>query len=326
MLTENAYTSVWTLTVSEATDPRWWDHEGQRIRAALTDHFGREIPGAELPPPPDPGALRARLRQDAPALTALVDRVRTAFDVDAVCGVLIPELGLRDADVDSKRLGVFALSTLLGDVTANIPFPQVIWDVRNQGEMSTGHSSFSENDREADYHTDSGFMRHPERIFLLYVVQEARCGGGVSMIRDGRNLINQLATTDRGQAAIQALSQTRLPSRIPRAFRTAGYASQNGYQYSAVLGSVMNTAEPLWRWRKDKLYKGLEKFPEFDTPEIRDALDLVSDVLENGADEVHSVVPTDGIIIMNNHVILHGRTGFTDPDRHLLRVRLHDPA
>lgn len=326
MLTENAYTSVWTLPVSEVTDPRWWDHEGQRIRAALTDHFGREIPGDELPPPPDPAALRARLRQDAPALTALTDRVRKAFDVDAVAGVLIPGLGLRDADVNSKRLGVFALSTLLGDVTANIPFPQVIWDVKDRGEASSGHSSFSENDREADYHTDSGFMRHPERIFLLYVVQEARCGGGISMIRDGRNLISQLAATERGKAAVQVLSRTRLPSRIPRAFRAAGYASENGYQYSTVIGSLDDATEPLWRWRADKLYKGLEKFPEFDTPDIRGALDTVSDLLENGADEVHSVVPTDGIIIMNNHLILHGRTRFTDTARHLLRVRLHDPA
>ena len=54
----------------------------------------------------------------------------------------------------------------------------VLWDVQHQGGDATGHTSFSENDREAHYHADNGELRVPERFFLLYVVREAGCGGG----------------------------------------------------------------------------------------------------------------------------------------------------
>ena len=38
---------------------------------------------------------------------------------------------------------------LLGDPTANIPFDHVLWDVKNRGDESSGHTSFSENDHNA---------------------------------------------------------------------------------------------------------------------------------------------------------------------------------
>jgi alpha-ketoglutarate-dependent taurine dioxygenase len=47
--------------------------------------------------------------------------------------------------------------------------------------------------------------------------------------------------------------------------------------------------------------------------------------LDNGTAEVYQAVPTDGLILINNHIALHGRTAFSDPARHLLRLRFHDP-
>jgi alpha-ketoglutarate-dependent taurine dioxygenase len=41
--------------------------------------------------------------------------------------------------------------------------------------------------------------------------------------------------------------------------------------------------------------------------------------------EIRQVTPTDGILIIDNHIALHGRIAFTDPRRHLLRLRLHEP-
>jgi len=35
-------------------------------------------------------------------------------------------------------------------------------------------------------------------------------------------------------------------------------------------------------------------------------------------------VPTDGLVIIDNHVSFHGRTSFTDPRRHLLRIRFNE--
>jgi hypothetical protein len=304
----------------DVDDRSWWATEMAPIRAALIDPYGSDVPGEALPPPRDPAGLRARLREVAPQLTALTDRIRRAFADDRACAVLIPELGLGGRDIDDKRKGVFALAVLLGDPTANIPFDRVLWDVQNRDEESSGHTSFSESDREAQYHTDNGSLPVPEHFFFLYSVQAARCGGGVSLLRDGRVLKKQLEETPEGRAAIQILTETGLPRRIPKAFHAYSDVSPDGYQYAPVLSD-----EPMWRWRQGGIRRGIAAHPECGTPEIRKALDSLIELLEHGPDEIRLVIPTDGILIINNHIALHGRTAFTDPQRHLLRLRFHEP-
>lgn len=312
-------TSVVELGLADQRD--WWALEGGSIRDTLAVYYDGDIPGELLPPPRDPTDLRERLRRAAPQLARLTDRIRRAFDEQASCAVLLPSLGLAGEKVDSQRKAVFCLAALLGDLTANIPFQRVVWDVFNRGEASTRHSSFSENEREADYHTDSGFLHVPERFFLLYAVRAADCGGGLSLVRDGRVLIDELTRCPGGVEAVRVLTETKLPRRIPKAFRKDGYVAEDGYQYTPVLADL-----PLWRWRKDKLYKGIIKFPKYATPEVRRALDAVSSLLENGKDELRQQISTDGLLVVNNHISLHARTAFTDPRRRLLRLRFHQPA
>jgi alpha-ketoglutarate-dependent taurine dioxygenase len=315
-------TSITTIVHLEVDDERsWWDTEKDGIRAALVDHYGGDVAGEALTPPRDPAALRARLREVAPRLAALTDRIRWAFDHDEASGVIIPELGLREAELDDKRKGAFALAVLLGDPTANIPFDHVLWDVRNRADESSGHTSFSENDREAVYHTDNGSIPVPERFFFLYAVRAAECGGGVSILRDGRIVKRQLEETPEGREAVRLLTDTKLPRRIPKAFRKYGDVAEDGYLYEPVLAE-----KPMWRWRKNGIRRGIAAHPEYQTPELQQALDAVIDKLENGPDEIREVIPTDGILIINNHIALHGRTAFSDPERHLLRVRLHEPS
>ena len=304
----------------EANSQRsWWATEINAIRSALIDHYGSDVAGEALPPPRDPAGLRARLREVASQLTALTDRIRRAFDDDRACAVLIPELGLGGLGIDDKRKGVFALAVLLGNPTGNIPLEQVVWDVKNRGDESTGHTSFSESDREAHYHTDNGSLPIPEHFFLLYAVQAARCGGGVSLLRDGRVVKEQLEETAEGRAAIRLLTETKLPRRLPRAFREYSNVSPDGYQFAPVLSDT-----PMWRWRQGGIQRGIAAHPESGTPEIQEALDTLIELLEHGPDEIRLVIPTDGILIINNHIALHGRTAFTDPERHLLRLRFHE--
>ncbi|MFD1649763.1 TauD/TfdA family dioxygenase [Pseudonocardia alaniniphila] len=304
-----------------AGERSWWTTEKDGILAALVDHYGGDVDGEDLAPPRDPAALRARLREVAPRLAAITARIRRAFDHDQAAGVLIPELGLGEADLDGKRKGAFALAVLLGDPTANIPFSHVIWDVCNRGDEKSGHTSFSENDLKAGYHTDNGSIPIPERFFFLYAVHAATCGGGLSLLRDGRVVKKQLEETPEGRAAVQVLTETSLPRRIPEVFKQYGNVADDGYLYAPVLAET-----PMWRWRKNGIRRGIAAHPEFQTPEVQQALDAVLDKLDNGPDEIRLVIPTDGILIINNHIALHGRTAFTDPERHLLRVRLHEPT
>jgi hypothetical protein len=159
----------------------------------------------------------------------------------------------------------------------------------------------------------------PEHFFFLYSVQAARCGGGVSLLRDGRVLKKQLEETPEGRAAIQLLTETDLPRRIPKAFHAYSEVSPDGYLYAPVLSET-----PMWRWRQGGIRRGIAAHPECGTAEIREALDTLIHLLEHGPEEIRLVIPTDGILIIDNHIALHGRTAFTDPERHLLRLRFHE--
>jgi hypothetical protein len=141
------------------------------------------------------------------------------------------------------------------------------------------------------------------------------------VIRDARVLVERLERTPEGRRAVQVLREAPVPRRIPKAFRPYAHGLVRGYQHVPVLADV-----PLVRWRTDKIYDGLAKRPECATPEVTAAVDLLNDLQENGEPEVRRTVPTDAMIIINNHLALHGRTAFRDPERHLLRLRFHEPA
>jgi hypothetical protein len=306
--------------VDLSIDPTWPAAEYRSIETVLAGYYGPGVAGTGLSPPDEPVELRARLRAAAPRLAAISDIIRGRFDRGAG-GVLIPQLGLLGLEVDQRRKAVFALSVLLGDVTETEPVDhRVIWDLQVQPEEQRQFSKFSQADGEAQYHTDSTIVPIPERFFLLYAVQQANCGGGLSMFYDGRLLKQRLARTSRGRAALQVLAETPLPLRIPRAFREK-YGYTQAYAYRPILAET-----PLWRWRKDKIEHGLIKHPECATPEVRAALDAVADELAATTDKNRQILPTDGIVIIDNHVAFHGRTGFTDPSRHLLRIRFNQPT
>lgn len=296
-----------------------WEIESSGVAATLAEYYGAGVTGSALSPPVDPADLRAKLRASAPGLTSLTDRIQSEFD-NGACGIFVSRLGLAGLDVDQRRKSVFALAALLGNVTETEPVDhRVIWDVRPQEEELRKFSHFSESDREAQYHTDSTIVPIPERYFLLYAVQQAECGGGLSTLRDGRVVREQLQETAEGRDALRVLTDTPLPLRIPRAFREKyGYKTKRGYITIPIFAE-----KPMWRWRRDKIEQGLVANPEYATDEVRAALNTVDALLaEPGG--VTTPVPTDGLVIIDNHVSFHGRTSFTDPRRHLLRIRFNE--
>lgn len=308
----------------------WWEWERASIRAALTDHFGRELTGESLTEPPDPASLRSQLRMAAPMLTAITDQIRNAFDGGA-CAVVVPALGVADEATDEQRKALFTLAALLGDVMANHPRDSVVWDVRNRAALSDARPKASDSDRAAGYHTDAGYLRMPPRYFLLYAAQAARCGGGVSLLRDGRILLDQLAETEQGRAAIRTLSEV-VPRRVSESLKDVAFMADDGFQYSAVLGD-----KPMWRWSAGRTRPGSKRWagkeptstvikdsPHYSAEAIRQAIDTVAALLKHGRGEFRLTVPTDALLLVDNHIALHARTAFTDQERLLFRIRFHE--
>ncbi|HEY2202866.1 MAG TPA: TauD/TfdA family dioxygenase [Pseudonocardia sp.] len=327
--TERGQSSGSTGSIVELDNGQKWSIEADTVRAVLAEVFGADVLGEQLPPPEDHAGLRARFRAEAPQLTALTDEVRRAFSGGA-CGILVTRLGLSGLSVDDQRKAIYALSVLLGDVVWTHPVDnRVVWDVKAQAPAAdpaesaepapraTRYSSFSENDQEAEYHTDASFAVLPDRYFLLYSVQQADCGGGETFLTDARTLTSELEATPEGREATRLLTEAVLPMRVPKAFRQRAAVGGDGYSYTPMI------EDGVWRFRKDKIEKGLAAHPEYATDEVRRAVDLVYQQLDARPDEFRAVIPTDGILIVDNHKALHGRTSFTDSRRHLLRARFH---
>jgi hypothetical protein len=308
------------VEIDTGTERGWWQAEQGALRAALADYYGGLIRGEALTPPADPALLRAGLRRVAPGLAAIANQIRGAFDAGS-CAVVVARLGLAGVEVDQRRQAVFALAVLLGDVTANLPFEHVVWDVKDRMDERAGRIKFSESARRAFYHTDNGSLTVPENYFLLYAVRAAECGGGVSLIRDIRTITAQLAQTPHGRAAIRTLTDTNIPKQIPSKFWKYAEVSPDGCQYTPILAE-----RPAVRWRRGGIRRALAAHPECATPAVRQALELFIDQLENGDGEIRLLIPSDGLLVVDNHTALHGRTAFTDSQRHLLRLRLHPPS
>jgi alpha-ketoglutarate-dependent taurine dioxygenase len=312
------YPSVVELDIAQQR--AWWSVEGAAIQAVLAQRCGGDVAGHELLEPDDAAALRRQLCSVAPGLADLTDRVRRAFDQERACAVVIARMGLGGYDDDQRRKGMFAFAAMLGDPMANHPQDAVVWDVRDRGHDERVRVTHSTSSRAAGYHTDAGYLKSPPRFFLLYAMTAAACGGGESLIRDGRIVLRQLGETEQGRAAIEALSQP-LPRRVAAKFHPVADFAEDGLQYSPIFADT-----PLWRWARKNNRIGLERNPNYATPQVWRALATVTEQLHNNPDEMHARVPTDGVIVVNNHIALHGRTAFTDPTRHLLRIRFHEPV
>jgi alpha-ketoglutarate-dependent taurine dioxygenase len=77
------------------------------------------------------------------------------------------------------------------------------------------------------------------------------------------------------------------------------------------------------RWRTDTIVKGLEGDPSAATADVIEALTLVQSLLDETPAEHRALLTKDSVCVVDNHLVLHGRTRFDDHERHLIRIRFH---
>ena len=121
-----------------------------------------------------------------------------------------------------------------------------------------------------------------------------------------------------GTPAVTELLRVRaLPFRVPSAFVTGDDQSV----IEATLAPVLAEA-PCVRYRQDTLKQGLRYFPEYGDPDVDRALQVFARELSLSPHQVEFAMPTDSLLVVDNHQTLHARSAFEDPDRHMLRIRL----
>ena len=260
------------------------------------------------------GSYRRQLAEIAPRLCDFAQAVK----IRLLCGATVVEadhIGLEELPLGPKRQVLFALANLIGEPTATDPYKRrVLWDVKPR-PVPPGHfATFSEHDGEAQFHTDTQYYPNPERLFFLYAVQAARCGGGTSYFADATDVISGMTRTASGCRAFATLSNIPVPFRIPSAFARG---AEPEYTWAPIIAAV-----PLIRFREDTLLKCEECFPDVPWGEIKDALSCLNEAAAY-ASTARAQLPDDSIVFVNNHQALHARTEFRDQNRHLIRVRMH---
>jgi alpha-ketoglutarate-dependent taurine dioxygenase len=295
-----------------------WRDLSIQINRILSDFYGTKD-CTTFSPEVDEIALSREILS-IPRMKALHQQI-VALKKEGYCAILINKFGLQSFVPDERNKLLFAFSLAFGFPTPTDPQKgQLLWDVKARS-LPKGHfATFSEHSDRAELHTDTQYYQRPEDYFFLYVVRAARCGGGKSLLCDGREIQSCLLETSEGQEAFEVLSTFPFPFRIPTTFTQNGTVDAIETTQAPIFGSDPN--EPLIRFRHDTLEKGFQARPDLDVPEAREALRVLSHVLENKVNILNYYMQDDDLVVCDNHTALHGRTIYLDKSRHCVRVRM----
>lgn len=297
-----------------------WDNDFDNIFALLSQRFD-SFNDNGFYPHPDEVALRQELKEIS-ILRRLAERIR-ALNTN---GLVLHNLGLRDLSEERRNAMLYALTLMLGYPTSTDQRTgRVAWDVKARPETGTEGRfvTFSERVGSADMHTDSSFYPMPEESFILYVVNAAQCHGGHSTLIDADEIYTALHRTPQGAAAFELLRTTPVPFRVPAVY-AAGDDNLEIYE-APVFGPPMRAGDRFtMRWRYDAIKKGLAARPDMSSPALADAVEIMHCVAEQEAPRFMEQLPTDTLMLADNHRMLHGRTTYTDERRHLIRIRMSD--
>lgn len=296
-------------------DFAWGDDLAGAI-AIVRRHFD-DFNGNGFYPHPQEVEMQRQLRA-LPALRQLA----ACFGQGERRGVALTGLGLDGLQEAERNAMLYAIALTLGFPTSTDQRTRrVAWDVRAR-QLSAEQArfvTFSERVGGADMHTDSSFYPMPEEQFLLYVVRAARCNGGESLLIEVDDIARELQSSAEGRAAFALLAATPLPFRVPSVY--AAHDAQLEIHLATVFEQRADGVLAM-RWRHDSIVKGLEARPELGSPALLAALQLLNDIIEQRAPRFQRQLPDDTLLWADNHRTLHGRALYSDPDRHLIRIRI----
>lgn len=291
-----------------------WGEDLARIVGIVEHHFD-DFNGNGFFPHPEEEALQRELLR-VPTLA----RLAAALAAPALRGMAITDLGLSHLSEAHRNAVLYAIALTRGFPTSTDQRTRrVAWDVRAKAKGAQGarFTTFSERVGGADMHTDSSFYPMPEEQFLLYVVSAARCNGGESLLIDVDDIQRELQKTREGRIAYSLLTTREVPFRVPAVYAAADDKVE--YYLAPVFRHDGGLAI---RWRYDSIMKGLAARPDLASPELVEAVELVNDIVERRAPRFHRHLPDDTLLWADNHHTLHGRAVYTDPGRHLIRIRI----
>ncbi|QPP05835.1 TauD/TfdA family dioxygenase [Streptomyces bathyalis] len=254
-------------------------------------------------------ALAQELLRRADAVPFL-DAVLEALHRDGYAVASVP--GLAGMAVHARDALVVAASAAIGTPSpVGATDDIVVWDVRPRPELPEAQrrNNISVSDGEACLHTDSAFSSSPERWFGLWCVRPA-LSGGASVLVDAHRVWEVLG----GSGTLRRARDTLLTTDVPM---------WNGQRLVPVrVFSKAGDGRPMVRYRADLLAQGVRLARLDPAGDIARSLTLLDEVLTEPSLREVVRLEEDQVVFVDNHRVMHAREHFTDPRRHLLRVRM----
>ena len=173
--------------------------------------------------------------------------------------------------------------------------------------------SYSNSQNALNPHTEASFLPQPPRYLAIWGVRPASCGGGLTTVADGYELLQNFSVEER-------LELSRQVRRFP-ASQDAGWA-QGGVNAPVV--DHDEDGKILLRISYN-LFQFGRYHPRLDEPPAEERTPLMADFCAELLEFFHSRaqgirVERNSLLVMDNHRMLHARTAFDDPQRHLQNV------
>ena len=203
----------------------------------------------------------------------------------------------------------------IGDPVSHDSNNSIIWDISPNKTLNDGIITYSEHSHEAELHTDSQYSRYPEEYFGLLTLRKACCGGGESYLLSLNDILRELGELPNGTKTEEILKSSEYPFIVPNVFKQT--QGEKEYNFGPILG--LNEI----RFRVDTLEKALKEKPDSCTKEQAQAYYQLKNIIINSPSIKRFFLEDGDLLLVNNKTMLHGRSQFSDPNRHLLRIRFN---
>lgn len=179
--------------------------------------------------------------------------------------------------------------------------------------------SYSKSTNPARPHTEAPYLQVPPKYLALWCEQPAVCGGGHTILADGYDFLLTLTEAE----------QAKLASNI-YPFKAKVGKHRSSHNLKAKILTFRPTDGLMLRWSYNVLKYG-DHAPRVNSNEAQTIwqsdpfLRKMSERILSFYDEsaIPILMDKGSLLVWDNHRMIHGRTGYSDPSRHLKRVWLH---
>lgn len=228
-------------------------------------------------------------------------------------------LGFTQLPESIRNLYILGFTAQMGVATPTDQVDKkVLWPIKADPNPNVKNTTFSQRLGVAPYHTDTQYFQKPEEMFGLWCLQPDRNSDGVSGLVDGRYIVEELSKTAEGRQMLATLMHTEFPFRVPSVFTSSGTDATVEVLMAPVLGE-----EPFIRYRRETLDKGVLATGKQLEPSQLTAINHLDEQLFEDGVAYSFLIKSGEVAFANNYELLHSRSDFQDPERHLIRVRMN---